>query len=127
MPYIAVVLDDMSSAFLLASVPPLYHNVYAHHVTLVFNPSHEEIIKWKEMLDTEVEFDVVGYAQNVDVQAVALEQADGLFDGIDYPHVTISTSYGVGPKMSKMLLAQRGKNLVALSFTLSGTIKYITN
>jgi hypothetical protein len=101
--YVAIVLDQISRARLLkwwkTEVGPLLSQQYAHHVTVKFNPSMQDVRGMP--LGKKATLQVVGWAQNDSVQAVVVKSASPSASKI--PHVTVATD-GALPSQSNPLL-----------------------
>lgn len=127
MPYIALVIEEFGQDLLKEYFPAIYPNVYGDHITIVFNPSPEDLQKWHFHIgpDDGAEFEIIGYVQDEFCQALLVEQDDGLFDEIEHPHITISMAEGIPPKYSKELIKKRGDKYVRVHLSLAGIIKYV--
>lgn len=81
------------------NVGPLHGKKFAHHMTIQFKP--ESLDEYE--VGSHVSLRVVGYAQNEQVQAVAVE-AVGATSSNAVPHITVATD-GSPPVLSNDLLA----------------------
>lgn len=121
--YAAVVLDQESRSRLLtwweAEVGlPLLAVTHAHHVTLKFNPSAEEL--GEIPIGEEARLRVTGWAADDKGQAVAVKPSVPTLKSM--PHVTVSVARGVRPVYSNELLS----GLVnADGPVLTGTVQYV--
>lgn len=102
--YIGVFLDDASRAMLLEwfsrNVCELLENEFAHHMTVKFRPSAEDLVGNPEGLPVDLE--VVGYTTSPNVQAVVVE---GYHSANNVAHITVATD-GSPPKLANDLLAR---------------------
>lgn len=123
--YLAVVLDRRSRQKLLdwwedETRKPLLAKTHAHHVTLKYEPSDDELKK--VALGKHVTFAVTGWAADAKAQAVRVEL--NLPTAAPIPHVTLSVASGVLPAYSNTLLA--GGVTPAARVLLHGTIEHVT-
>jgi len=72
---------------------------FHHHMTIKFRPGHDEVTSLD--LGANVTLKVVGYANDENGQAIAVE---GFASSNDIPHITISTSLETSPVYSNELL-----------------------
>lgn len=105
-PYAAVFLDEDSQLKLIewwevALGIPLLPMSYAHHMTVKYDPSEEDILEIEVGQQTSLR--VVGYAYDACGQAVLVQPQ--VFCHNKYPHVTVATAPGIGPVYSNELLA----------------------
>jgi len=122
--YLAIVLDEASHEALLSwwreTVQiPIHQKVYAHHTTLKYQPTQEELDSVQ--VDIPAKLEVTGWAADQDVQAVAVHIELPCANSI--PHITIATSKGGRPVQSNALL-QAGMTQVTGPI-LSGSVKYV--
>lgn len=99
MVYVAVFLDRESREKLLKLVDPRHPNVFAHHVTVCFKPSQEQLKSFK--LPERVEFEAISIVHDEKGQAVRVR---GVPSQNEHPHITISCADGVKPVYSNELL-----------------------
>ena len=104
--YTAIVLDEPSKDSLLGwwedNVGPLHQNIYAHHMTIQFGPSEEDVAATP--LGDSGSLRVVGIAQDERGQAVVVEPSYPSTKAL--PHVTVAVAEGVKPVYSNELLAR---------------------
>lgn len=105
-PYAAIFLSEESHQELLrwwndVVGPPLLSLVFAHHVTLVYDPSAAQLEQIT--LGTEGEVQVIGWAADEHGQAVLVRSIPVSIN--EFPHVTVSTD-GTPPVYSNTLLKQ---------------------
>lgn len=102
--YLALELTDASAARLLATFPPAHPKVYAHHITLEFNPAPIDLMFWP--LEQAIPFDVVSYGLDEHAQAVRVELVGKTTrrDGKAF-HVTVSVAQGSKPVDSNKIEA----------------------
>jgi len=81
----------------------LLQNEFAHHMTIKFKPSPDEVLAMP--IGEPVTLTVIGYAEDESGQAV-LVIPNGVISSNDIPHVTVSTADGVRPVYSNELLAR---------------------
>lgn len=102
--YVGLFLDKRSHDALVRwanDEGPVLPKVIAHHVTIKFKPTPEELASLPVGEPASVR--VIGYASDSKAQAVVV---DGLkVMGGAIPHVTVATANGVSPVYSKELLA----------------------
>jgi hypothetical protein len=103
--YLAIFLTPASKRALLKEHPPVHEDVHAGHVTLVYEPSDDEIEAFEP--GTLVKFRSSGYVADGKGQALTVE-LPAPFDGMSNrtPHVTISTATGVDPVYSNTLISK---------------------
>jgi hypothetical protein len=122
--YTAVTLDHASRRALLqwwtSNVGPLLDRVVAHHMTLKFKPSPDEVARTP--LGDKASLQVVGFAQDDKVQAVLVKPSVPSSNAL--PHVTVSVGPGGRPVMSNDLLA-RGYERVS-GPRLTGVVEGVT-
>ena len=111
------VLTPESQRRLLRAVPPVHPVVYAHHVTMAFNPDEATLARYQPMAGQRLRVPVVAVALDDKAQAVLV----GVESENDYPHITISVAEGVGPVYSNDLLASADHQHVPL-FTLEADV-----
>lgn len=107
--YYGVFLDDQSRSALLSwwesnVGKPLLTKLFAHHMTVKFKPSPEDMLKYNQLIGKSVKLKVIGYAENENGQAVLVEP-DGVDSDNVHPHITVSCSEATSPAYSKELLA----------------------
>ncbi len=119
--YTAIFLDDSSQDRLLAWWKarvgiPLLPNLRAHHMTLKFDPSPDDIRALR--LGDEGLVQAIGYAADERGQAVLVRSS--VRSSNTYPHVTIAVANGVNAVYSNELLR---KGVIFMQGpTLTGTI-----
>lgn len=105
-PYAAIFLSEESRSELLrwwgdVVGPPLLSLVFAHHVTLVYDPS---VVQLEQLtLGAEGEVQIIGWAADEHGQAVLVRSIPVSVN--ELPHVTVSTD-GTPPVYSNTLLQQ---------------------
>ena len=102
--YVGLFLDERSQDTLLRwarANGPVFPKVHAHHVTIQFKPTPEELASLPVGEPASVR--VIGYASDAQAQAVVVDGLKILTGAI--PHVTVATAAGVSPAYSKELLA----------------------
>jgi hypothetical protein len=118
-----LVLDEASQAALHEHVPPVFENVFCHHVTLWhdISPDDEQVAA---LANTTQTISAYAIADNGKAQAVRVK-TPGLPDKYGVPHITISTAKGVTPFQSVAML-QGDHTEVPLDppLTLTGTIQF---
>jgi hypothetical protein len=97
---------------------PILAKVHAHHMTIKFKPTAEEIEATP--VGKKVHMRVIGWAADEKGQAVLVEP-HGVASANPHPHVTVAVAEGSNPKYSNDLLA-KGANRVS-GPTLSGTVQ----
>jgi hypothetical protein len=119
--YSAVFIDRPNEliAWWRSNVGPLYPDVKAHHMTIVFRPKSVEDLP----LGSSCGLRVVGYAQDDNCQVVLVE-SDGPQSKNKFAHVTVALANGTKAKYSNELLS-RGHVRVS-GPTLSGTVGVFT-
>ena len=102
--YIGVFLTPSSRQQLLRDFPPVYENVFADHVTLIFKPKEDDLRQYD--LGSIVRLKVVGYAQDQKGTAVLIDLPPEIKTSPGQkPHITISTAQGIKPFYSNKLIA----------------------
>jgi hypothetical protein len=102
--YIGLFLDKHSHETLIrwaSEEGPVLPKVIAHHVTIKFKPTPEELDSLPVGEPASVR--VVGYASDPKAQAVVVDGLKVRTGAI--PHVTVATATGVSPVYSQELLA----------------------
>jgi hypothetical protein len=119
--YIGVFLNKAQREKLLAAVPAKHSKVHADHVTLVFQPSPQELAKFD--LGSTVELEVTGEAFDEKGQAVLVAFKDGGIGSKNvHPHITISTAEGTKPVYSNELFEKCPHKALTPSVELVGMI-----
>jgi hypothetical protein len=99
--FTAIVLTPESKKLLLRVFPEsVPRNTHAHHMTIKFKPSEEEVAALD--MGAMVDLTIIGYAACDKIQAVAVT---GFDSDNDIAHITVSTDGKTGPKESNTLLA----------------------
>lgn len=100
--YSAAFLDDREAGLLLAwweqNVSPLLEDTFAHHMTIKFKPSNDEVGVLP--IGATVDLKVAGYVDTPEVQAVVVR---GLNSTNDVPHITVATDGGKPFRSNKAL------------------------
>lgn len=122
--YAAIVLDESSRESLLSWWEsevglPLHGNVVAHHMTIRFQPSAEELSAMP--IGESAELVVVGWGADSKGQAVKVES--GVPSSNAIPHITVALSPGTKPVYSNELL--RSNINFVNGPTLVGVVKYV--
>lgn len=102
--YLALVLDDESQEELQHHFPPKHTQVYSHHMTVVYKPDQLQYEKYSPLLGKVYTMTVVGYAIDAKGEAVLIETDISVSN--TFPHVTISTAFGIPPVYSNLLMAK---------------------
>ncbi|NBR00760.1 MAG: hypothetical protein EBT79_10030 [Actinobacteria bacterium] len=104
--YAAIMLDDPNVLLRWweSHVGEVLPRRIAHHMTIKFHPSVDEVAALP--LGEPVTLDVVGYAGDVEIQAVVV-RAHGIASANRIPHVTVATD-GVTPPVKSNDLLERG-------------------
>lgn len=89
---------------------PLLEKPFAHHMTVKFKPTDEDVAKFAPMIGKEVQLKVIGFAANEKGQAVKVESQD-IESANANPHITISCAGNVTPVYSNELLSVESKNI----------------
>ena len=123
--YTALVLDAASHAALIAwfervSGTPILEKVFAHHVTLQFKPTEDQVAATD--IGAEAAVIVTGWAADAHTQAVVV--LTGLEVASELPHVTVACAQGTSPVRSLELL-QRGVCHRVDGPTLTGRIEAV--
>lgn len=100
--YWAVLLFKESKKLLLEHYKPRHENIYAGHITVVFNPTKEQDNTLMEKLGRPKVFTVNGFNFDTKGDAVVVAGVKRLDGGI--PHITISCANNVKPFYSNELL-----------------------
>lgn len=129
--YLAIVLDTSSRTRLLKwwrdeTGLPLLTVTHAHHLTLKFEPSDDEISA--APMGKSIKFSVTGWAADEKAQAVKADYpvAPGVTRDSSFApvaHVTVSVAAGVMPSYSKELLSK--KPHMARRVVLSGVVTHV--
>ena len=114
---VSAVLTPGSHRRLLNMVPPVHPVVYAHHVTMAYNPDAATLAKYRPMEGKRIKVPVTGVGADEKGQAVLV----GVDSENEYPHITISVAEGVEAKYSNELLANIDLNHINI-FTLEAVV-----
>lgn len=100
--YVGAMLEDPEKllSWWENNIGSLLPNKYAHHMTIKFAPSEERVAQTP--VGDRVFLDVVGYAENDNIQVVVVQPIGVDSDNL-IPHVTVSTD-GTPPVKSNILL-----------------------
>lgn len=104
--YTGAFLDEGARRELLAAFPPIHSRPIAHHMTITFNPSPDEVSETPA--GDEVFLTIVGVAEDEKAQAVVVNSP---LSTNKISHITISVADGVSPVYSNELLAQGWRKL----------------
>jgi len=100
--YWAFLLNNISKRKLLEKCKPFHPNVYAEHMTIVFNPTPEQDKILMEQLGQNRTLMIVGIKKDDKGQAVVVTGEKRINGGIS--HITISTAKNIKPFYSNALL-----------------------
>lgn len=100
--FVSAVLTEASRSRLLAAVPPVHPRVYAHHVTMAFNPDETTLAYYRQFEGQRIRVPVTAVAVDDKAQAVLV----GVESENDYPHITVSVAEGVKPVYSNELMTR---------------------
>jgi hypothetical protein len=123
--YWAVKLDDDSRAALLTQFPAQHRNVYAEHMTIVFQPSEDVDKALMEECGTKVNLEIIGYGSDKRGQAVVVKSDNVSRIGGGIAHITLSCVGGTRPVYSNSLLKKHW-DPISSSLILSGVIARFT-
>lgn len=104
--YTGAFLGEESREALLATFPPVHAKPIAHHMTIAFGPSSDEVSATP--VGEEVDLTIVGVAEDEKAQAVVVESP---LSKNAIPHITISVADGVSPVYPNELLAKGYRRL----------------
>jgi len=121
--YWAVRLDNTSHALLLSRFPAIHPNVYAEHMTIVFNPSQEVDDELMKKLGSQTALAVIGHVADNKGQAVVVTGAEKRIGG-GVEHITISCANGTRPVYSNQLVSSHWDSVSSL--ILNGVIARFT-
>jgi hypothetical protein len=117
--FVSAVLTPESQRRLLERVPPVHPVVYAHHVTMAFNPDAETLARYQSMEGQRIRVPVTAVCVDEKAQAVLV----GVESENEYPHITVSVAEGVKPAYSNELLAAQRADLQHVNiFTLEADV-----
>lgn len=117
--FVSAVLTPDSHQRLLERVPPVHGTVYAHHVTMAYNPEPDVLEKYRPMEGQRIQVPVTAICVDEKGQAVLV----GVESENEYPHITISVAEGVEAKYSNELLASQHADLQHVNiFTLEAVV-----
>jgi hypothetical protein len=121
-PYLGVFLTPEAREELLRKFPAAHDTVHADHVTLVHQPTEDDMAAFREKfeLGQEVPIEITGYAEDRNGQALEVALPEGLPFRRKRPHITLSTRPGVKPAYSNEMLG-RGVKAVP-SMTVQGVL-----
>ncbi|MBX4198447.1 hypothetical protein KW782_03885 [Candidatus Parcubacteria bacterium] len=97
--YTGAFLSKEEREKILARIQPRHKNIFAHHLTIKFRPTEEDM-KHVEIGKT-ISLKVVGVVEDDKAQALVTETD---ISGNEHPHITLSTAEGVEPVYSNELL-----------------------
>lgn len=104
--YLAFVLDATSHAAMVAAYPPKFAKVYAHHVTLAFNPTEADVAKFTGVDHVTVIDHVVDHVRRVECAVVEVNGTSRRPDGKTF-HVTLSLTPPAKPVDSNAAIDDR--------------------
>lgn len=117
--FVSAVLTPESQRRLLERVPPVHATVYAHHVTMAFNPEPDTLERYRALEGQRIAVPVTAVCVDEKAQAVLV----GVDSENEYPHITISVAEGVKPAYSNELLASQHAGLQHVNiFTLEADV-----
>ena len=117
--FVSAILTPESRSQLLRRVPPVHATVYAHHVTMAFNPEPEVLERYRALEGQRIKVPVTAVCADEKGQAVLV----GVDSENEYPHITISVAEGVEAKYSNELLASQHADLQHVNiFTLEAVV-----
>lgn len=104
---LGIILDSQSRQYLLERVPPIHPKVFAHHVTLVFKPSPEQLELAQPLLLQNTLVEVTEYYQDIKGQAVTVkvDPVLGALNANQQHHITISCADLIPPIYSNDLIS----------------------
>jgi hypothetical protein len=114
--YTGVFLSPESKKILLEKIPPSYSKIFAHHLTIKYRPSVEEIKSLS--IGKKVTLKITGITEDDKCQAVVVKTD---LSSNEFPHITISTLEGTQPVYSNELIKKGGVKEIS-SFTIEGVI-----
>ena len=123
--YWAVKLDEAGKTALLNRFPPVHTNIYAEHMTIVFNPSDSVDEALMKERGTKVNLEVIGHGEDQNGQAVVVKSDKVSRIGGGIAHITISCANGTRPVYSNTLLKKHWDQ-IASPLILSGVIAQFT-
>ncbi|GBG26087.1 Hypothetical Protein FCC1311_023072 [Hondaea fermentalgiana] len=94
--YTAVFLDEASMEKLRARFPPLFPaNPSYDHMTVIFEPTREQVLDHDDLLSENFTLHVIGYAQDEHCQSVLVEIGSPHLESANkYAHITLSYKGG---------------------------------
>lgn len=101
--YTGAFLSEEARQKILAAFPPRFKNVFAHHHTITFRPTAEELAQLS--IGESFTLPIIGIAEDDKAQALVVESP---FSSHKYPHITLSTAEGVEPVYSNELIERNG-------------------
>lgn len=117
--FVSAILTPESRSQLLRRVPPVHATVYAHHVTMAFNPEPEVLERYRALEGQRIKVPVTAVCADEKGQAVLV----GVDSENEYPHITISVADGVEAKYSNELLASQHADMQHVNiFTLEAVV-----
>lgn len=125
--YLAFLLDEESSKFLINKFNPKFSKIFSHHVTIEFNLTSKKIDEIIKSLNDPILVKVIAYyyGDGVDCIEVSIDGKNFRLDGSKY-HVTLSTEPPVKPvKSNDILKRESNKELVKDSIYLTGSLKLL--
>jgi hypothetical protein len=124
--YVGVFLDYTNKNKLLKAVPAEHDIITADHVTVQFKVLDD----WKKhelTIGQTIEINVIGYASNEEIQAVAVDTSSNAKNS----HITISYTKGTNPVLSDKLLSDVAPTKLKLKlkgrvgvYMTNGTVSY---
>jgi hypothetical protein len=126
--YWAIKITEKSREKLLVSIPPRHENIYADHITMVFNPTPDQNKKFEQWLGKEASALVVSVFSDDKGQAVGVITEPQRPDG-KMTHITISCADGTKAVYSNELIEkQKDRYNTIHPFSVEGIIaKYTKN
>ena len=118
--YVGLFLTTPSQWKLLDMFRPSHAEIYASHVTLIFEPHPSQLAKMA--IGKRVHFNVIGQVDNGRIQIATVDLPKQVACHNTTPHITISTVTGMPPKTANTVLqASPGKHNSSV-LTLEGTL-----
>lgn len=137
--YLGIFLDGESRGKLLRAVPPRHPNIFAEHVTVLYDPTDEQINAMRNVLGGDARLHLGPRFEIFDErgQCVVLDQDRPTFPvGLRnrVPHITVSTAEYIEPAYSNILMEypslrdhQSDKFNLGRELTLRGDMRLCTS
>lgn len=118
--YVGIFLTPKSQWKLVSSITPTHPNIYADHITLMFEPSQYFINSTE--IGKKVSITLNGLADTSTIQAVTVDLPKGFSSQNMIAHITISTEESSTPKLANSMLQSQTHHILSDRLKLNGVV-----